>query len=62
MAGSAVMILHGSRAGSPVLTDTGLLPICCPDVADPTFETTIRITHLQHASCLSWKLDDLRFV
>jgi hypothetical protein len=39
-----------------------LLPICCLDVADPTFETTIRITHLQHASCLSWKLDDLRFI
>jgi hypothetical protein len=29
MAGSAVMILHGSRAGFPVVTDTG----CCPSAA-----------------------------
>ena len=30
MAESAVMILHGLRAGSPVVTDTG----CCPSAAD----------------------------
>jgi hypothetical protein len=29
MAGSAVMILHGFRMGSPVVTDTG----CCPSAA-----------------------------
>jgi hypothetical protein len=56
------MILHGSRVGFPVVTDTGCCPSAAPDVADPTFETTIRITHLQHASCLSCTLDDLRFI
>src|SRR5829696_742003 len=43
MAGSAVMIHHGFRAGSPVVTDTG----CCPSAAStaqtPTLGTTIRI-------------------
>jgi len=29
MAESAVLILHGLRAGSPVVTDTG----CCPSAA-----------------------------
>ena len=62
MAGSAVMILHDSRVGFPVVTNTDCCPSAAPDVADPTLETTIRITHLQPASCLSWTLDDLRFI
>jgi hypothetical protein len=62
MAGSAVMLFHGFRVGFPVVTDTSCCPSGAPDVADPTFETTIRITHLQHASCLSCTLDDLRFI
>ena len=41
MAGSAVMILHGFRAHSPVVPDTG----CCPSAArrrrPPTYGTTI---------------------
>ena len=37
-----------------------LLPICCPDVADPTFETTIRITPMGHRSCLGRRAGGLR--
>ena len=56
------MILHGSRAGSPDRYGHRLLPICCPDVADPTFGTTIRIAPRAASCCLSWRGDDLRFV
>jgi hypothetical protein len=52
MAGSAVMILHGFRAGSPVVTDTG----CCLSAArraNPTFGATIRIARVHHACRMS---------
>jgi len=39
-----------------------LLPVCCPDAPTPTFGTTIRIARLHHASCVSRKVDDVRFV
>ena len=55
------MILHGSRAGSPDRYGHRLLPVCCPDVADPTFGTTIRIARVHHPSCLSRRAGDLRF-
>jgi hypothetical protein len=34
MAEPAVMILHGLRAGFPVVTDAGCCPICCPAAPD----------------------------
>jgi hypothetical protein len=55
------MILHGSRAGSPVVTDTG----CCPSAA-PTSPPDLRDHNLNRlltsSQLMSWKLDDLRFV
>jgi hypothetical protein len=39
-----------------------LLPVCCPDVADPTFGTTIRIARVHRHCCLSWRAGDLQFL
>ena len=53
MAGSAVMILHGFRAGSPVVTDTG----CCLSAARrrrPDLRNHNLICPLTSPSCLSW--------
>src|SRR5829696_8988923 len=40
MAASAVMILHGFQAGSPVVANTGCCPSAAPTTPTPTFGTT----------------------
>jgi hypothetical protein len=52
------MILHGFRAGSPVVTNTG----CCLSarrVPTPTLGATIRIGCMPQPVCLSRTGDDL---
>jgi hypothetical protein len=61
MAGSAVRILHGFRAGSPVITDTG----CCPSAARrrrPDLQNHNPNRPAHHPSCMTGRVDDLRFV
>jgi hypothetical protein len=62
MAESAVMILDGLRAGSPVATNTvaaRLLPdVATQDLRDPQSESPAYIT----PGCLNWRVGDLRFL
>jgi hypothetical protein len=62
MAESALMILHGLRAGSPVVTDTGCCPSAAPMQPPRTFGNHNLFGGVHHSSCLSWMGSKLRFL
>jgi hypothetical protein len=55
----AVMILHGFRVGSPVVTDTGCRPSAAPTGRPPgTFDHNPN-SRLHRPCCMKWRSDDL---
>jgi hypothetical protein len=48
--------------GLPGRYEHRLLPICCPDDADPNLRDDHLNSHRHQPSCMSCRVDDLRFL
>jgi hypothetical protein len=56
------MFLHGFRAGSLIVTNTGCCLSAARRVPTPTLGTTIRIARLHHPCSMGRKAGDLQFL